>query len=649
MSNKKLKLSKETRRFKDVLEDARKPDCISRIPMELLAEILSSTSPKDILSLSRCSRYFCHTLANNRSATFIWRHARLSCVPSPIPDPTPNFTEPAYAAFIFDGGTCEACGQHTDSSFTSFSLRLRLCSNYKCFPDWIKNHGVSSPASTNTHSADSGIAQHIEKWMPSIEPRRYSVTPHGVLYRRDKWKEAIDECRRTCPTPGDSCPLHRNAQLQRPKIMELASQLLVWWDDRRRHYDANKLKNDRMSSQIAQNEGWSFRDLLNTPSYSAFNRQKNLAMEQFALKDFNVIRPLVELDLARMHERRQRSAEEQAVREKNMAVANHYQRLKSTKEIGIMPIYPIFRTQPIIKVLRDRKTGTALDITKELTRTPVVKEVLQNELKDWSQNAKIKLSEVLGYANYRSTSDNKLHPVDRLTARFQCTKCMKVGKKRTIEQTLDFQAVCGHQCPNLSKRERSKYQWQADQFSPDTKAITVAREILKLCQVNETDPNSINTVHTMRERFRCDSCATPVLMDFRSALGHSKRHDIMEISISPVDELNAVMKHPIEPGLCAELLGRKISAAQKRTLKIYGCRHCSQAKALAEFHKAEHTSGNATKVSTGATHIKASFKAEEKSMSFDGMRSHLKTKHGIHNIRDEDVFKVTQQPPIKDG
>jgi hypothetical protein len=87
------------------------PCCLTRIPMELLAEILLyMPSTKCVLALARCSKYFCATLVYNKSSVFIWRNVRASSKPYAIPDPTPNFTEPAYAAFIFDGGECEVRG-----------------------------------------------------------------------------------------------------------------------------------------------------------------------------------------------------------------------------------------------------------------------------------------------------------------------------------------------------------------------------------------------------------------------------------------------------------------------------------------------------------------------------------------------------------
>ena len=80
---------------------------IKDLPLELLHEIfLYMPSPKCVLALARCSKDFCNMLVRNESM-YIWKTVRATAKPVAIPDPTPNFTEPAYAAFIFDGGKCE--------------------------------------------------------------------------------------------------------------------------------------------------------------------------------------------------------------------------------------------------------------------------------------------------------------------------------------------------------------------------------------------------------------------------------------------------------------------------------------------------------------------------------------------------------------
>ena len=83
------------------------PCHLLRMPFEIVADILQCTSsPKDVLAVARCSKFLCKTLLQT-SSDYIWRNRRKYCKPLPIPNPTPNFTEASYAAFLFDGGVCE--------------------------------------------------------------------------------------------------------------------------------------------------------------------------------------------------------------------------------------------------------------------------------------------------------------------------------------------------------------------------------------------------------------------------------------------------------------------------------------------------------------------------------------------------------------
>lgn len=122
---------------------------LTHLPMEIIAEVLSYTTPRDILALARSNKFFCATLVDNPSSAFIWKKSRSRCLPEPIPDPTPNFTEASYAAFLFDSGECEVsisylvtrhmlnlyqwCKKKTKAMYASFSLRLRLCNKVSLF------------------------------------------------------------------------------------------------------------------------------------------------------------------------------------------------------------------------------------------------------------------------------------------------------------------------------------------------------------------------------------------------------------------------------------------------------------------------------------------------------------------------------------
>ena len=105
-----------------------------RLPLEILAEILSYTHPPELLSLARTSKYYCGVLCDPGSS-FMWRQARI--VPdflSVIPDPPRYMPEPAYAALIFDSGKCYICRRYSGKMFRSYAYRARLCPRVRSLP-----------------------------------------------------------------------------------------------------------------------------------------------------------------------------------------------------------------------------------------------------------------------------------------------------------------------------------------------------------------------------------------------------------------------------------------------------------------------------------------------------------------------------------
>lgn len=84
---------------------------ILTLPFELVAEILLySKSPRDLLAVSRTCKHFCDTLTGYRAA-YVWKNARLDCLPRPLPEPLAGQAEHSHAAFIFGGpGKCEVRG-----------------------------------------------------------------------------------------------------------------------------------------------------------------------------------------------------------------------------------------------------------------------------------------------------------------------------------------------------------------------------------------------------------------------------------------------------------------------------------------------------------------------------------------------------------
>jgi hypothetical protein len=165
-------------------EQAHQLSRLDRVPLEILAEILLyMNSPKDVLSVARCSKNLCATLLNP-SNVMIWRRARLHCVVPDLPPPPPGWSESAYAALIFDGGNC-----YVRHRFTSWPS-LRNCHSYLdlsrpyepdvlvvCRPGSSMRHGLFFASSVRYLAQEFGSPSVVER---SLRMSRFLFSNHHV-------------------------------------------------------------------------------------------------------------------------------------------------------------------------------------------------------------------------------------------------------------------------------------------------------------------------------------------------------------------------------------------------------------------------------------------------------------------------------------
>lgn len=165
-------------------------------------------------------------------------------------------------------------------------------------------------------------------------------------------------------------------------------------------------------------------------------------------------------------EQRKRKEHESSYRLRRDDVKKHYDRLQSSKTKEVLPTLAQFRLLPFINILQSRPT-TATNTSSDIQMPELLADLIQSDLKNWREHTKEAFARKLGYPNWKSASKNKLHPVDRLTARFKCTKCHKESQKFNADVCLDFSGVCGHVCPRLDWNKRMREKWNIDQFEKD--------------------------------------------------------------------------------------------------------------------------------------------------------------------------------------
>lgn len=265
----------------------------------------------------------------------------------------------------------------------------------------------------------------------------------------------------------------------------------------------------------------------------------NLGLRLFHV-DFDLIRPSVESEIAQIIETRKRREEEAAYRKRRADVAQYYDDLKVSGQGGeILPTLPVFRTLPVMQVMQNKMTSKPKAGISRDFKSALVTELVNQNLSQWQDSAKADFAVLLGTTSGKSAGRNKLHAVDRLNARFRCKKCDAHGQKGPTSTSMSFAEACQHRCPWLSKKQKGKETWKAENFCVDAqvrlsnsrsrrvfsndrellKAVKVVDQLLMWCGVDAGDAEALQAVNKLGTRILCMSCTSAIVMDYEMMVG----------------------------------------------------------------------------------------------------------------------------------
>ena len=188
------------------------------------------------------------------------------------------------------------------------------------------------------------------------------------------------------------------------------------------------------------------------------------------LLDIAHVKPIIEAELLASTEKRKRSELERAYEQRRKDVATLYQKLSIAEAVQVLPPLPVFRNLPMVQRIQFKPTNApSVAVAKELKQSTLIVSLVDEEVARWRTDARAALAAVLGVNSWRSASTKKLHPVDRLTARFRCKECDSRGCSRGWDVvSFDFAGACRHQCKNKNGKWLKK-PWKAENFVPDLK------------------------------------------------------------------------------------------------------------------------------------------------------------------------------------
>ncbi|KAI0654549.1 hypothetical protein C8Q70DRAFT_925466 [Cubamyces menziesii] len=601
---------------------------LERLPLELVAEVLSYCSTtRDVLALARTCKHFCAVLVKNPSTDFIWRQVRMRAYPRPMPDPMPGLSEATYAAMVFDAGNCESCGQHTRLLYTSFALRLRICDKVRPCRTWMI-------LNTREISEEDKIRYpDILQWIPRMEKGQYDiVVGNGIFVRTDSWKQAIDEFRMARELGPDAMSAYvETKQVMAdalPAKLEFYRKLSSWRDQYTTEYQRNAASLEASASARATKAGYSKWQFMQSPTYSSIHHAKLRCLENWHHNEYEHIEEKVLAEIVQQKERIINREKEHILKARRHSVEDVYKRLQQDTTL-LPPLYE-FRKLSVVKTYEASSSKKSPGLSDAF-----ISEVLKDNLEQWVETARAGLAASLGYPAWKTMSKRLLHPVDRLTARFLCKKCSAAGKDAGVDGGMDFASACRHECAHLSKKARATQRWNAYNFVPDQRAVDAITQVLELCGAKAEEVESLRVVDSIGARIQCTTCK--LTMDVRGVACHCKRHDESSFVLLAAEDIASI--DPPAYGLSAKLLERSADAAAQRDEKAYGCRLCMTQFAFGTTDSSVSAGGDQT------SHPPAQYRP--KWMSFNGLRSHLKERHGIAHLADEDFYR--QKAPASDS
>ncbi|KAF5389517.1 hypothetical protein D9757_004075 [Collybiopsis confluens] len=394
--------------------------------------------------------------------------------------------------------------------------------------------------------------------------------PASRKFRRSGWLYALQEHLEVSTQPDAFAKYTKDCikrSVQNREFMEMCIALHSWKINYLAALSAVNAINLTFSGQLANQEGLSLSDLMNTPTYGPFFKRKTKALEHIKRSHYDLLESAITADLVRVKERRARRSSGNRYTATRKIIDMHYDKLRALKLESPLPCLPSFRKLPTPDQLQ-RSSLPEEEIKKTLQTEPIT-QLVHSDLANFHLNAKNTLGKVLGFPDWISASNKKLHPVDRLTARFRCRRCQRVEAKYKYFGCLDYAGVIMHMCATTMDKPVPPKPFRATMFEKDTKASsgTLIHQYPMLsilaCGIREDEKGSDELLSAVGPR----------------VIGHSHRHQTMSLALLPQDEAKKILgDHALLPGLVSRLTSPGKIATMNRNMKAYLCRHCKQAK-----------------------------------------------------------------------
>ncbi|KDQ09021.1 hypothetical protein BOTBODRAFT_191352 [Botryobasidium botryosum FD-172 SS1] len=567
------------------------------LPVELLSEVCSYLFPPNLLSLARsCKRLF-HMLVNP-DAVFIWRNSR-SLMSVPVPQPPPQWKEWGYAAFVFDGGECKVCHKYINSVYTSFALKARVCTN--CRVAWEKTlKRVDMSRLPSTMQLYLCSIPHIET-LSTPRPRNHYYLADRVSTWFDlaQWKKAatLYNSAMASKTEAELLISVYRQKIWVQEFMETADALAKWRDSYLRTAQQVRLANDNFWRARAEDEGWALQDAINSETIRTLNRSWR-ACEFITENRWNLHLPKIAEEVIWLATRRVNREHERRLQARHAKLAEYWELLQTQRSADPLPPFSEFRQlQAVIALMQ-----TEADFDELTKEGEPAAQMIRENIRRWAARGRNQLVQIIyGQETIgKAPSGQTVHPANRVTMVLKCTRCEKAGIKA-------FAGACAHRC------QGSRKDWELEQFVKDEAASSALKYALEAAELTEEEVNwaKADELGAMLFCKSCDALGSSIVLHLANIPNHARRHD--KLLLASIPQLSAQLLslgYPFTCGLYAELTRTTPLVSKRREAVSFGCRHCSP-------------------------------KHMDKMFNLHGLTSHLKQKHRITDVGDEDFFEKT--------
>ncbi|KAG9043977.1 hypothetical protein FS837_008933 [Tulasnella sp. UAMH 9824] len=678
-------------------DDVRKKNFLQRLPVEILAEILSYCSLRTVLAVSRSCKWLCTTL-NHPDQAFIWKNARKRLSPPP-PDPPYDVTEPTYAAVIFSAGNCPACKTRQVGPPISFQHRAHFCTkgtvlcsgstrsidgtllSYQVHATlWLQCSEGDEPIRIRPPTLPKGNSLYFNAPFhpadPSLFPSLFRIRNAIFVWGAER-DQGLKEWDAAQKDPKTFDALLKRWSTRAERMSELRAHDIKWRKWVELHNTLAQARQTRLASKIRElrlNLRCEREDLSKCPTFNALLKLCERESEAGTDVAWGLYEPRIRAELEQnktAHERRK--AEHERSLKQVYVEAFHAAAIQSlfppnstststssSNPTPVLPTLEAYRNLPSISNVIHNISIPSKGLRKKLRTDETLRTMIKADLEKEDARLRKIMSVRLGVKkNWKpptpAEGGNKdggvaQHPLDRLTALFECARCRSDVKGKSVERGehtgLTLEAAVRHRCPwylpktqpgaEGEETKNGRAGWDAEHFVPDTTGAAVVKLALGLAGLNE-ETATRKDVNALGRRWQCLTCPSKLTMSFGAIVGHAKRHKAMsQPSSDPSTDstgstvsfsLNFIPKAVHRPSkLPAPLPSDAIIPRSKPknadAPKVeYGCRHCGFYRIFGEAGGKPSLAGHTPK-----------------KFCVDGLASHVLRKHGLAPLRNEDVW-----------